>query len=69
MIRAYAAAFAVFFLFQGLALFTLLRLEGRVAYAGGTLVALVGILLGITIFVRTRAWEKDWRRPIPTSSI
>ena len=68
MIRAYAAATAVLVLFQGLALFALLRLDGRVGYAGGTLVALVGVVVCITVFVRTRALEMDRRRQISAST-
>jgi hypothetical protein len=69
MIRAYAAAAAVVVVFGGFAVFTLLRLDGRVAYAGFTLVALVGVVLGIAIFFRTKAWERDWRPEIPTSTL
>ena len=69
MIWAYSAATAMFVLFEGLALFTLLRLDGRVGYAGGTLVALVGVVVCITVFVRTRIFEMDRRRQISASTL
>ena len=69
MIWAYAAATAMFVLFESLALFTLLRVDGRVGYAGGTVIALVGVVVCITVFVRTRALEMDRRREISASTL
>lgn len=62
MIRAYSAAIAVLIFFEAFALFTLLRLDGRVAYASFALIALVGAVLVVTMFVQTRSWEQDRQR-------
>jgi amino acid permease len=52
MIRAYAAALGVLVVFAGLAVFTLFRLADRVGYASFALIAIVGAVVALTVFMR-----------------